>query len=69
MLETFFFCFREWSNKMSDLYGTVKTGKLKLKGEKTEKKKKKKDKKRKHDREAEEEAKKQKTLEASETAR
>ena len=55
---------------MSDLY-SVKSGKLKLKGEKSETKhkKKKKEKKRKHDKEAEEESKKQKTTEAADTAR
>ena len=55
---------------MSDLYA-VRTGKLTLKGEKSESKhkKKKKEKKRKHDREAEEESKRLKTIEAGETQR
>ena len=55
---------------MSDLYA-VRTGKLKLKGEKSESKhtKKKKEKKRKHDREAEEESKRLKTIEAGEAQR
>jgi len=53
---------------MSELY-SVKSGKLKLKGENDPKKKKKKDKKRKHEKEDKEEAKRLKTIEASETAR
>jgi hypothetical protein len=55
---------------MSDLYA-VRSGKLKLKGEKVESKdeKKKKEKKRKREKKEQEESKRQKTLEASDTQR